>query len=365
MRGESGSLDNQNGASGQTAQRSVRVNRDDVARLAGTSAAVVSYVVNHGPRPVAEATRKRVLDAIREIGYRPNGIAQALASGVSGVYGLIVPDISNLFFATLAHALEDSISARGRVLLLGDSAESTVRERELVSTFLRRQIDGILFVGVENHASSDDSVMAAVDAGVPVVMLDRVSGANSVSSVVVDNVAGALAATRHLIGHGYPDIAMISGPSHLSTTIDRERGWKQAMAQAKLSVNPEWLIRAPFSRKGGLAAGRTLLDLVDVPRAVFVANEQQAVGLLVAASERKVTVPDDLAIITFDGTEDSEFTSPALSTVAQPLREIAEAAVDLLARPHSDPRSQVVCDFSLVLRESCGGHAHSSSKEGG
>lgn len=365
MRVESGSLDNKNGASGQTAQRSVRVNRDDVARLAGTSAAVVSYVVNHGPRPVAEATRKRVLDAIRETGYRPNGIAQALASGVSGAYGLIVPDISNLFFATLAHELEDSISARGRVLLLGDSAESTMREQELVSTFLRRQIDGILFIGVANDAATDAAISSAVDAGVPVVMLDRVSAANSVSSVVVDNIAGAVAATSHLIGHGYTDVAMISGPSRLSTIVDREQGWKQAMADAQLSVKPEWLIRAPFTRKGGLAAGRALLNLVEVPRAVFVANEQQAVGVLVAAAERKIAVPDGLAIITFDGTEDSEFTSPALSTVAQPLREIAEAAVDLLARPHSDNRSQVVCDFSLVLRESCGRHAHSSSKEGG
>lgn len=334
-------------------RRSPHTTREDVAREAGVSVAVVSYVVNDGPRPVAAATKNRVLAAMKATGYRPNGIAQALALGVSGAYGLIVPDISNPFFAALAHELEDAVSSRGRVLLLGDSAESKTREQELVKIFLRRQIDGILYVGVDSYPE----VGAAVDAGVPVVMLDRVDTQGPVSSVAVDNIAGARAATHHLIEHGYTRIGMISGPPQLSTTVDRELGWTREMTEASLTINPAWRIAAPFSRRGGLAAGRSLFALNDIPEAVFSANEQQAIGLLTAASERGIKVPEDLAVVAFDGTDDSEFTVPALTTIAQPLRHIAQAAVELLTRPQGLGISHTVCDFALLVRGSCGPHA--------
>ena len=164
-----------------------------------TSAAVVSYVVNGGPRPVAESTRARVLAAIDLVGYTSNSIAQALASGVSGTYGLIVPDISNPFFAALAHELADEVSAHGKVLLLGDSAESKEREQLLLRMFLRQQIDGVLFNG-----------------------------------------ARAEAATKHLIEHGYQKIGIIAGPSHLFTARDRRRGWEAALETAKLQVDLRW-----------------------------------------------------------------------------------------------------------------------------
>ncbi|WP_427018272.1 LacI family DNA-binding transcriptional regulator [Pseudarthrobacter sp. P1] len=326
--------------------------RVDVAREAGTSVAVVSYVVNGGPRPVAKSTRERVLAAIEAVGYTPNSIAQALASGVSGAYGLIVPDISNPFFAELAHELEEVLSTHGKVLLLGDSSESKVREQALLKMFLQRQIDGILFIGVD----SDADVQPAIDAGVQVVMLDRVDHRGSVSSVAVDNVAGARAATEHLIGHGYTRIGIIAGPPHLFTAGDRRGGWQSAMDAAALPVEPRWCLEADFSRRGGLDAGRRLFAADALPEAIFTSNEQQAVGVLVAAAEHGIRVPEDLAIITFDGTDDSEFSIPAISTVMQPLKDIAQAAVDLLTRPRDAGVVHKTCNFSLRLRTSCGQH---------
>lgn len=327
--------------------------REDVAKEAGTSAAVVSYVVNGGPRPVAASTRARVLAAIDVVGYTPNNIAQALASGISGSYGLIVPDISNSFFAALAHELADEVSAHGKVLLLGDSAESKDREQQLLRMFLRQQIDGVLFIGVD----SDPEVQGAINAEVPLVMLDRADQRHQVSSVAVDNVAGAQAATEHLIEHGYRSIGIIAGPSHLFTAKARLQGWQAAMEAASLPIDHRWSLQAPFSRGGGLHAGRRLFAAAELPEAVFASNEQQALGLLLAAAEQGIRVPEDLAVISFDGTDDSEYSHPAISTVVQPLKAMAQAAVAMLGRKGEDGVLHTRCNYSLRIRASCGTHA--------
>jgi LacI family transcriptional regulator len=310
----------------------------------------VSYVVNNGPRPVAPHTRDRVLAAIEQTNYRPNGIAKALAAGSSRTYGLVVPDISNPFFAAMAHALEDEVFASGRVLLLGDSAESKEREREIVSNFLQRQVDGLLYIGTDNHIQID--VIAKT--GTPVVVLDRISEDSPAASVVVDNVLGARVATEHLVSHGYTEIGIISGPEHLSTSHDRFAGWEQAMRAAGLPIRQEWVTAAPFSKAAGLEAGRRVFAGSSIPQAIFATSDQQAVGLLRAASEARVRVPEDVAVITFDGTEDAEFSVPPLSTIRQPIEEIAKSAVGLLLDPDSFESNRMTCVFELVLRRSCG-----------
>ena len=327
-----------------------RVTREEVANLAGTSTAVVSYVINNGPRPVSEETRRRVLDAVKQTGYRPNGIAKALAAGSSRTFGLVVPDISNPFFAAVAHAVEDEVFDAGMVLLLGDAAESKDRESEILGIFQQQQVDGLLFIGTDNHPH----VHTIASAGTPVVVLDRVDEDHAAASVVVNNIAGAEAATVHLIGHGYRDIAYIGGPEGISTAEDRKAGWLRAMESAGLAVRAEWVIQADFSRAGGLEAGRLLLSRDTLPRAVFAANDQQAIGLLRVAYETGIRVPEDLAVFTFDGTADAEFSAPPLSTIRQPIEEIARAAVRLLLNRDVAGTRRLTCDFEIVLRRSCG-----------
>lgn len=333
-----------------TFQKRERVTRDEVARLAGTSAAVVSYVVNNGPRPVAAHTRERVLLAIEQSGYRPNSLAKALAAGASGSYGLVVPDISNSFFAAMAHALEDEVFSSGRVLLLGDSAESKEREEEIVGHFLQRQVEGILYIGIDNHTYAE----AIARSGTQVVVLDRVSDESLAASVGVDNEAGAYAATEHLISHGYTEIGIVSGPPELSTSVDRRIGWDRAMKDASLTFHPEWCFTAAFSKAAGREVGREIFAGKNIPRAIFAMNDQQAIGLLRAASESGIRVPDDLAIITFDGTEEAEFSNPPLSTIRQPIEEMAKYAVQLLLDPDKFDSNRITCAFELVLRHSCG-----------
>ena len=330
--------------------RTGRVTRDEVARIAGTSTAVVSYVINNGPRPVSDSTRRKVLEAIEQTRYRPNGIAKALAAGSSRTFGLVVPDISNPFFAAMAHAVEDEIFDAGMVLLLGDAAESKEREEEILSIFQQQQVDGLLFIGTDNHPH----VQTIARSGIPVVVLDRVDEDDLAASVVVDNVAGATAATEHLIGHGYRGIAFIGGPEGLSTSTDRKAGFTRAMAAAGIAIEPEWMLEADYSKAGGLDAGRRLLERSRRPRAVFAGNDQQAIGLLRVAYEAGIRVPDDLAVFTFDGTMDAEFSAPPLSTIRQPIEEIAKNAVRLLLNPDASSSNRITCQFELVLRRSCG-----------
>ncbi len=222
-----------------TQSHSQRVTRSDVAKEAGTSVAVVSYVINNGPRPVAEATRQRVLQAIKKTGYRPNGIARALASGSTQTYGLVAPDISNPFIASMAHALQHEAFADGKVLLLGDAGDSSCRERELINNMLHRQVDGLIYTSVDRHPY----INLIQESGTPCVMLDRVDPGLNVSVIQVDEQLAAMQVTQHLIDHGYRDIGIICGPREMLNTQDRIRGWQQALEASSLVVNPSWIFR--------------------------------------------------------------------------------------------------------------------------
>lgn len=329
--------------------RGSRVTRADVARVAGTSTAVVSYVINSGPRPVSDSTKRRVLEAIRQTGYRPNSIARALAHGSTRTLGFVVPNISNPFFAALAHALEDEAFSHGLVLLLGDAAESSDREREIVENFIARQVDGLVYIGVETHAT----ITGAVELGLPVVILDRVTDEQRAASVVIDNVLAAEAATQHLIDHGYKRIRMVSGPSHLSTSHQRRRGWANALTASGMDVVDE-VTESPFTREGGYESARHLLSLPLRPDALFVASEEQAIGVLCAAAELGITVPAELAIVSFDGTPGSKYCVPPLTTVSQPFVEIAKHAISLLRTPELYESNRITCQFELTVRSSCG-----------
>lgn len=344
-------------------ERHRRATREDVARLAGTSVAVVSYVVNDGPRPVSPATRQKVLDAIHAVGYEPNTVARALASGVTGTYGLVVPSISNPFFAALAHHLEEAIAQAGKVLLLADSADDKKREGELVRTLVRRRTDGVLFIGV------DDSPDLGPLAGTPTVLLDRYGPAESDHySVTIDNEDAAWSATRHLLGHGYTRLAVIRGPRDLGVSRARFHGWQRALDEAGLSAEPDWILEAPFSAAAGYEAGRRLLAGTDLPRAVFVSSEQQAIGLAAALADAGLGIPDDVAVMSFDGTEASEYMTPRFSGVVQGLHEIAAVSVQMLealCRRDEPAGRHVTAGYELRIRQSCGAHDTDPAAEAG
>ncbi|WP_072086274.1 LacI family DNA-binding transcriptional regulator [Yersinia pekkanenii] len=322
--------------------------RSDVAREAGTSVAVVSYVINNGPRPVAPATKQRVLDAIKKTGYRPNEIARALACGTTKTYGLVVPNISNPFISSMAHALQREAFANGQVLLLGDAGDSRQRELELINNLLHRQVDGLLYTSVDRHPYIE--LIQAT--GTPFVMLDRVDAAQQTCAIRVDERAAAFQATQHLIEHGHREIAIICGPLDMLNTQDRVNGWQDALQQAGLSVRHEWTFSADYTRPGGYQAAQQMLK-GPLPQALFATNELQALGCLRAMAEHNLTAPRDLALVCFNGTVESEYNVPSLTTVRQPVDAMAKTAIEMLKNWDGVPTLREF-DFSLQIGESCG-----------
>lgn len=333
-------------------QNSSRVTRDDVAREAGTSVAVVSYVINNGPRPVAKATRQRVLDAIKSTGYRPNGVAQALASGKTRTYGLIVPNISNTFIASFAHALQQEALDNGLVILLGDAGDCRKRELDLINNLLRQQVDGLFYTSVDRHPYID-LIQAS---GTPFVMLDRVDPDLPVNMLHVDERAAARQVTAHLLSHGYREVGTICGPLEMLNAQDRLGGWRNALADYGIEERPEWIFPADYTRQGGYEAAQRMLANGRPPRALFCANEAQAIGCIRALSEHGMRVPEQVALVCFNGTEESAFYTPSLTTVCQPVREMAKAAIAMLLAWNGEVKLQ---EFShrLMIGESCGCNA--------
>ncbi len=325
------------------------VTRNDVAKAAGTSVAVVSYVINNGPRPVAEATRLRVLEAIKQTGYRPNAVARALASGSTKTFGLVVPNIANPFVASLAHVLLQESMNHGHVMLLGDAGDDRKRELEIVQGLLNRQVDGLFYYSVDRHPCID--VIQATQT--PFVMLDRVEPQPGVSILRVDERAAAQQVTAHLLSHGYQQVGMISGPLEMLNAQDRIQGWRDALAEKGLPADEALIFPASYTRQGGYEAAQRMMASGRVPRALFVSNEGQAIGCIRALSQQGLRVPQDVALVCFNGTEQSAFHVPALTTVRQPLREMARSAIAMLKNWDGDAQ---LAEFPhhLEIGESCG-----------
>ncbi|MCY0939807.1 LacI family DNA-binding transcriptional regulator [Streptomyces antarcticus] len=342
--------------------------RQDVARLAGTSPSVVSYVLNNGPRSVAPATRERVLAAVKELQYRPNAVARSLRMSHTMTLGLVVPDAANPFFAELARALEDHAWAAGYTLLVGNTVDDPGREAGYIRTFVDRQVDGLVLI-----PSQGDRPWRAelARSGVPSIVFDRELTGVAASHVVVDNTLGARLATEHLLAHGRRRVGCIAGPLGIHPTVDRVVGWRTALEGAGLKAgtgsggSTGWeacpdaapLLHGQFGRLDGYRSGRALLSRDRSVDALFVTSDEQAFGVLRAATELGIRVPEDLALVSFDGIAAGAYTCPALSTMRQPFEELARTAVQrLLGRMKEPdlPPTRDVLPVTLLARGSCG-----------
>ena len=321
--------------------------RKDVARLAGVSTAVVSYVVNGGPKRVSPATEAKVRDAIAVLGYRPNAAARALKLGSSEMLGMVVPDATNPFFATLAHAVEEAAAERGYALLIANSGGSLASERRQVANLVSRRVDGVFLCSV----LFEPDLRELQAAEIPAVLLNHSAETPGFDSVGVALEEGARTAVGHLVWHGHRRIGLIMGTNTGGDLDAREVGWRGGLADAGLPSGP--VMRGPFSREGGYQTGRWLLNEAERPTAVFGSSDLQAVGLLKACHEAGVRVPEDLAIVSFDGSAEAEFSWPPLSTVAQPVGEMAHAAVEALVGGGDHKRNRIF-PATLVRRASCG-----------
>lgn len=316
--------------------------RGDVARLAGVSTAVVSYVVNNGPRPVAPATRQRVLDAIEKLGYQPNAAARSLITGQANLLGLVVPDVRNPYFAAVAQEVEAAARERGLTLLLVQSEDASLTEAV-------DALGGQLVAGVITASGpTPDALRQLVRQHARLVGFSLVTGAGPFPCLAPNFYEGASAGVRHLVEvHGHTRVGLITGSA---VREDRERAWHDTLVAAGLE--PAVVIRRSWSMAGGRAAAGALFAEHPEVTAVFVASDQQATGVLSGVDLAGRRVPDDLAVVAFDGSPESEFTIPPLTTVKVPMTDMARDAVALALGEAQ--QSVSVYPTTLTVRQSCG-----------
>jgi len=324
---------------------------NDVARQANVSIATVSHVIN-GTRFVSAERVERVHVAMRELGYTPDATARSLRVGRTDTIGLVVPDNSNPFFAALARWIEEAGFESGYTTILANSNERPDREHRYVSTLVSKRVDGLIL----SPSRGDHSTLTRLllSANIPVVVVDRDAALPNADVVLYDNEGGSEEATRYLLELGHTRIGCVAGPADASSATERVRGFRNAIAEAGLPAQP--VVEADFHFSGGREATARLLERGADFTALFAANDLMAAGAVRELHSRGISVPGDVSVIGFDDAPLAEMISPALTTMRQPLQEMAQAAVSLLLSRLTDADSgqptRRVLPTTLVIRES-------------
>ena len=326
----------------------------DVAKRAGVAPITVSRVINDSGY-VSQGTRARVEAAIVELGYVPNTLARSLRSRRTNTLALVLTDITNPFWTTVARGVEDAASDAGFNVILCNTDESQIEEDRYLRVLLQKQVDGVLLVPAR---STSVSVPRIQKQSTPVVVLDRRVPNAPVDVVRCDSEGGAYQLTRLLLSLGHRRIAILSGPREVSTAEDRVTGYKRALAENGLNPEQDLIHYGEFTLENGYATTQRVLSIVPRPTALFAANNFIAIGALRALREAGLRVPEDVALVGFDDLPPALVVDPFLTVAAQPAYQMGQRATELLLARLSDQapetHQEVVLPTELIVRRSSG-----------
>jgi LacI family transcriptional regulator len=301
----------------------------DVAREANVSMATVSRVVNGNPN-VKPVTRKKVLEVIERLGYRPNAVARGLASKKTTTVGVIIPDISNIFFAELARGIEDIATMYKYNIILSNSDQNLDKELHLLNTMLGKQVDGIVFMGgniTQEHVGEFEK------SPVPIVLAGSIEESEKIPSVNIDYEKAVFDSVTGFVANGHKQIAFVVGPLHEPRNVEKKlKGYKRALEEAGIPFNEELVIEGDYTYDSGLEAFDKLLEAVQRPTAILVGSDEMALGVVHGAQDKGFSIPDDFEVITSDNTRLSLMVRPQLTTIVQPLYDLGAVAMRLLTK---------------------------------
>jgi DNA-binding LacI/PurR family transcriptional regulator len=341
-------------------------NMKDIARIAGVSLGTVSHVLNDTAR-VREPMRKRVLDAVQAAEYQPSQLARGLRKVKTNVIGMIIPDITNPFFPAVVRGAEDLAFSNGYRLILCNTDND--HSKELVHlNELRTYLPAGLIVIPSNFSDLTAQAESYRRAGTGVVCIDRLPKNWDGDTVTANNEEGAYNATQSLLQMQHSQIAMITGPLHLTNAKERVDGFMRAMKEARLPVAPEYVQETTFDKHGGYSKTLVLLRLIPRPTAIFAGNDMIALGCLLALRHAGLRCPQDISIMGFDDLDLAETTNPSLSSVSQSGYQLGTTAARiLLDRMQGDngPAKHIVLGTSLKIRDSSAPPSDKSSKVNG
>lgn len=328
----------------------------DVAQVAQVSSTTVSHVINKS-RHVDPATTRAVLAAIETTGYAGDGIARSLRKGTTQTIGLAMSAISNPYFGEVVHAIERAVSERGFSLLLADTHDDPPRERRAVGDLISHRVDALVLAASAAPGASLDLVEKR---GIPAVLIDRVPHEKrpGVDAIGVINYEPTAQLVDHLVGHGHRRVATITSTPGLSTTDERLAGYREGLLRNGLLQDPE-LEQVGDDEHGQPVddAVERLLALADPPTAMILGNNQVTIGTMAALRRRKLDVPADIALATFDDFPWADLFHPRLTAISQPVQELGEQATSMLFERLSDrnlpPRHRRLAP-TFIQRNSCG-----------
>jgi len=323
----------------------------DVAKRAGVSPITVSRVINNSGY-ISMTTRERVETAIKEIGYVPNTLARGLRSKRTNTLALVVTDITNPYFTSMARGVEDVAGACDYTVIYCNTDESETKEEKYANILAQRQVDGVLLVPACGNAKT---IKFLESNDISVVILDRrVSGVQT-DFVRADSVDGAKRLIKLLIDLGHKRIAAISGPKKVSTSMDRVTGYRQALVEAGLIEN-EMIYFGSFNQQSGYEFTKLAMTQQPKPTAIFAANNFILLGVVKALRELQLDVPEDVSVVGFDDFPESMLVKPFFTAVVQPAYEMGRLATELLLKRISGQLSgefqNIILPSEIIERES-------------
>lgn len=297
----------------------------DVARQAGVSVATVSRVLNNSAL-VSQETRETVMKAVAQLGYRPNANAQALATQVSDTIGVVVMDVSDAFFGALVKAVDTVAQQHQKYVLIGNSYHEAEKERHAIEVLIRQRCNALI---VHSKALSDEELTGFMEQIPGMVLINRVVTGYAHRCVSLDNVSGAMMATRMLLNHGHQRVGYLASSHQIEDDDMRREGWFRALAEQGIAAPDGWVGTGSPDMPGGEAAMVELLGRNLQLTAVFAYNDSMAAGALTALKDNGIAVPHHLSLIGFDDIPIARYTDPQLTTVRYPIASMARLATEL------------------------------------
>ncbi|WP_420642428.1 LacI family DNA-binding transcriptional regulator [Candidatus Leptofilum sp.] len=328
-----------------------RTTIEDVAALAGVSRQTVSRAINNKGE-ISKATKEKVMAAVAELGYQPNRLAQGMVTQRTRTVGLVVPDITNLFFPEVARGVQDEGRLHDYNVLLCNTDDEPEEEIKTMYSLAAQRVDGIISMGSK---APEEQLMRFANTFRPIVLINRLFEHDHVSVINVDNFKGAQLAVNHLLNQGHRQIGMLVNQDFTRSQVRRVQGYQQALAEFDLPQNESYIVDGAPTLQGGYAALKQLLSQSPEVTAVFTYNDLMALGAIRAAHDLDKKVPDDVAIMGFDDIGMAAMFTPSLSTVRVDKYAIGQIAMrrllEMLDNPN-EPVQTINIDIDLVIRES-------------
>jgi LacI family transcriptional regulator, galactose operon repressor len=327
----------------------------DVARLSGVSPMTVSRVINDSER-VSPETRRRVEQAISELGYVPSRLARGLSRQRTGTLSVIVPDVANPFFTAVVRAAEEVARRADYRVILCDTRADLAVERDVIAELIAHRVEGVVIAPVSDRSATHLRRLA--EFGVPFVLIDRTIPGVDCDVVLGDSSGGARQLVEHLLSLGHRRIGFIVESDDVSTARDRRAGYEAALTAAGIALDPALVTNAAPDPSGGSAGMAKLLELEKRPTAVFTVNNLVALGAIEAVRAAGLEVPDDVALVCFDDIEYASRLYPFLTAMEQPAQTFGTLGTQLLLERIEgrgpDRRHEVVLPGEFMIRKSCG-----------